>query len=457
MTPSEIKIAYIGGGSRGWARDLITDLALTPSVRGKIDLYDINYAAAQKNAEIAKLLYARPEAQTSFEVRAVRRLADALKDADFVVLSIEPGPMEMRYADLEIAAKFGILQPVGDTTGPGGVMRALRSIPMYVDFAKAIAEHCPDAWVINYTNPMTLCTATLYAAFPGIKAFGCCHEVFHTQTRLANLVAKWFKVPAPARQDIKLDIGGVNHFTWATEATWNGLDLFPYLQKMVDDPRTFASRAKEARDNKKNQRWFEILGDVSNDFFRRFGALGAAGDRHLCEFVPWYATSEENLHRWGVILTPYSWRIARYSLIDKPVSHFRTSPLKPSGEEGVLLMRALLGQVNHDTNMNLPNQGQNAALPLGSVVESYAQVRRDKITPVVSKPLPSGAQVLVDRIAGVQALTLEAALEKDVELGFQAMLADPLVHIPMDEARKMYLAMLQHTKAYLPGWKIPAK
>lgn len=449
-----IKIAYIGGGSRGWARDLISDLALTPSVKGSIDLFDIDQESARKNAQIATKIFARPEARTRFKVRAVSRLADALKGADFVVLSIEPGPMELRYADLEIPAKYGILQPVGDTSGPGGIMRAFRAIPMYVGFAEAIAEHCPNAWVINYTNPMTLCTATLHAVFPGIKAFGCCHEVFHTQTRLARLVAEWFGVSEPDRRDIRLDIGGVNHFTWATEARWQNHDLFPLLRKMVADPKTFRSRAKEARINKKDQKWFEILGDVSNDFFRRFGALGAAGDRHLCEFVPWYVTSEENLHRWGIVLTPYSWRVARYKLIDKPVEFYAERELKPSGEEGVALMTALLGQHALDTNMNLPNVGQSPDLPLGHVVESYAQVRRDKITPTVSKALPEGAAALVRKVVDVQQLTLQAALTRDTELGFQALLSDPLVSIPMDDAWEMYGKMIEHTKDYLPGWRL---
>jgi alpha-galactosidase/6-phospho-beta-glucosidase family protein len=452
---TSIKIAYIGGGSRGWARDLFADLALAPNLKGSIDLYDTNIDSARKNAEIAKLSFARPEAKTRFAVRAVKKLADALKGADFVVLSIEPGPMEMRYADLEIPAQYGILQPVGDTSGPGGIMRALRTIHLYAGFAEAIAEHCPKAWVINYTNPMTLCTATLHTVFPDIKAFGCCHEVFHTQTRLAKLVAKWFEVPEPDRREIRLDIAGVNHFTFATEAKWREYDLFPRLQAMVEDPKTFASRAKEARSNKKNQRWFEILGDVSNDLLRRFGALGAAGDRHLCEFVPWYVTSEEALHRWGIVLTPYSWRVARYKLIDKPVEFYAERELKPSGEEGVSLIGALLGHHNVDTNMNLPNQGQVPGLPHGHVVESYAQVRRDKITPIVSKTLPTGANALVNRIVDVQQLTLQAALGMDTDLGFQAMLADPLVSIPMDDAWKMYVKMLRHTREYLPGWQIP--
>ena len=114
MKPLDIKIAYIGGGSRYWARDLITELALTPRLTGQIDLYDLNHAAALRNVAVAGRIYERPEAVTRFKLRAVRRLADALKGADFVVLSIEPGPTEMRFADIVIPQRHGILQPVGD-------------------------------------------------------------------------------------------------------------------------------------------------------------------------------------------------------------------------------------------------------------------------------------------------------------------------------------------------------
>ena len=455
MSPVEIKIAYLGGGSRYWARDLITELALTPRLTGQIDLYDLDYAAAERNVAVAGRIYRRPEAVTRFSVRAVRRLADALTGADFVVLSIEPGPTAMRFADLVIPAHHGILQPVGDTTGPGGIARALRAIPVYHQFGRAIAEHCPRAWVINYTNPMTLCTAALYAAAPAIKAFGCCHEVFHTQHDLARYVAQWFGVPRPPRQAIRLDIAGVNHFTWTTAATWEGRDLFPKLRAMVADPACFRSRRAYALNLKRRQSWFEYSRLVALDLFRRFGALGSAGDRHLVEFVPWYATSEENLHRWGVILTPYSYRIARSRLPDHHLGHYAGTPIKASEEEGVRMIEALLGLQPLHTNVNLPNRGQMTDAPPGAVVETYAQLRRDRATPVTANPLPSGAQALVRRIIDVQLLTLRAALTRDVDLAFQALLADPLVRIPTDRAWRMFTAMLRHMRPCLPGWRIP--
>ena len=455
MKPLEIKIAYLGGGSRYWARDLITELALTPRLTGRIDLFDLNHEAAERNVAVADRIYSRPEAVTRFTVRAVRRLAEALQGADFVVLSIEPGPTEMRFADIVIPERYGILQPVGDTTGPGGIARALRAIPVYHEFGQAIAEHCPQAWVINYTNPMTLCTAALYAAAPAIKAFGCCHEVFHTQHDLARFVAKWFGVPRPPRQAITLDIAGVNHFTWTTAATWEGHDLFPRLREMVADPVCFRSRRAFSQELKKRQSWFEYSGLVALDLFRRFGALGSAGDRHLVEFVPWYATSEANLHRWGVILTPYSYRVARSKLPDKELAHYAETPIKASEEEGVRMIEALLGLQPLDTNVNLPNRGQFAGAPLGVVVETYAQLRRDRTTPVVAKPLPPGAQALVRRVIDVQSLTFQAALTRDVELAFQALLADPLVRIPTDKAWQMFTEMLRHLRPCLPGWRIP--
>ena len=455
MKPIEIKIAYIGGGSRHWARDLLADLAQSTRLAGRVDLYDIDRRAAEKNAAIAAAIFQRPEARARFSARAVRRLSDALRGADFVVLSIEPGPTAMRYVDLEIPARHGILQPVGDTTGPGGIARALRAVPIYTEFGRQIAEHCPRAWVINYTNPMTLCTAALYAAAPRIKAFGCCHEVFHTQYQIAGLAAGWFGVPRPPRQQIEVELSGINHFTWMTGATWHGRDLMPRLRQLAADPGFFRSRAPAARANRSAERWFESSGLIAFDLLRRFGALGAAGDRHLSEFVPWYAVDEAQLHRWGVILTPYAWRLRRARQADQATACYAAKPLAPTEEEGVKIIEALAGNAPLDTNVNLPNRGQAPDLPKGHVVETNAQFRRDRVSPLLTRPLPAGAAALVRRVIDVQQLTLRAALERDTDLAFQALLLDPLVHLPVDESWAMFRSMLRLMRPYLPGWRPP--
>jgi len=332
-------------------------------------------------------------------------------------------------------------------------MRGLRSVPVKAQYAYLIMRHCPQAWVINYTNPMTLCTAAFYAAEPDIKAFGCCHEVFGTQAHLAALVEKWFKVEKPKRHEIRLDIAGVNHFTLATSAHWNGQDLWPRLRTMVSDESLFRSRAREAAARKRAGKWFGSNRLIAYDLLRRFEVLGAAGDRHLAEFVPWYLASEKEIHRWGVVLTPYSWRLEK-SKKRSTASTFDRATLNPSGEEGVAQMLALLGLQSLDTNVNLPNRGQMPQSPIGAVVESYAQFRRDSIKPVVARPLPLGASGLVNRIIETQRMTLDAAMTRDKDLAFQAMLSDPLVTIPTDKAWKMFNEMLRYTKRQLPGWRI---
>jgi alpha-galactosidase len=195
---------------------------------------------------------------------------------------------------------------------------------------------------------------------------------------------------------------------------------------------------------------------VACDFFRRFGALGAAGDRHLVEFVPWYLVSEENLHRYGVILTPSSYRLGTWRPPEGVLSGTavrKADRLRPSGEEGVAQMLALLGIEPLDTNVNLPNAGQIPDLPRGAVVETNAQFRMDSLSPVVPPPLPAALLSLVRRAVDVQQMTLEAAIRKDVDLAFQAVLLDPLCRIPVDAAWEMFRELIEANRAMLPGWR----
>jgi alpha-galactosidase len=448
---AHFKIAYIGGGSRNWAPSLMSDLALAPSLSGEIALFDIDTAAAAANIAVGNSIFGHRDAASRFKVDAVPRLGDALAGAAFVVLSIEPGPITMRYADLEIPRKYGIMQPVGDTTGPGGILRSLRAVPLYEGFAHEIMGACPEAWVINYTNPMTVCVAALYAAEPSIKAFGCCHEVAGTQERLAGLASKWLSVPAPSRREIRLDVSGVNHFTFTTSASWNGVDLLAKLREEIANPGFFADRSDAAGRRKAEEKWFESDGLIACDFLRTFGVLGAAGDRHLSEFVPWYLTSEEDLARWGIVLTPYEWRVRRMESLS---TRAQDAALKPSGEEGVDMMRALLGITPHVGNVNVPDRGQVTGLPEGAIVETYAGFEKDSVVPIAASALPPTLAAHVRHIAQVQAATLEAARKKDRDLALQALLLDPLVRIPTDRARRMLDEMLMHVKDYLPGWNL---
>ena len=164
-----IKIAYLGGGSKAWARVFMTDLALAEGICGEIALYDIDIPAAELNRQIGERINENPNTVSKWNYRVYEKIGDALDGADFVACSILPGTFDEMEGDVHLPEKYGIYQSVGDTVGPGGVLRAMRTVPIYEGFAREIKEHCPKAWVINLTNPMTACTKTLYDVLPERK------------------------------------------------------------------------------------------------------------------------------------------------------------------------------------------------------------------------------------------------------------------------------------------------
>lgn len=436
------KICIIGGGSRLWAINFMKDLALNKEAAGTVVLYDIDKEASRNNVEVGKRMLKINNNEDRFSFVAIDELEPALEGSDLVLIVIEPGKTECRYADLVLPEQYGILETVGDTTGPGGLIRARRALPLFFDFARAIKKVCPDAWVINYTNPMTLCTAALYKAFPEIKAFGCCHEVFHTEDALCRIVEKEFNVPLPNRRDLRVDITGVNHFTFMTGAWWEGHDLMPIVKRIANAPATFSDHTAIAKEREKNEKWFDCDQLVAYEFLKRFGVLGAAGDRHLAEFVPWFLKEERYLNSLGVVRTPYSWRLKNAA--EKRAKTFTDEELvaKPSGEEGVDIMMALLGGKPLKTNMNRPNEGQISYLPKGRIVESLGLIDNDSVTPILSSDPPLAIQELVKRISDEQQIALDAIWEGDDEKLFEAFLMDPLMDLPIDKARELFDKML---------------
>ena len=453
MDSKHVRIAYIGGGSRGWALDLFRDLALSGTLHGEIVLHDIDIPAAEANLPIAEKIFSHPDARSHFDVSVEPELEPSLEGADIVVISIEPGPIEARHADLVIPEKYGILQTVGDTTGPGGILRAVRSTPAFVAFARAIRRACPDAWVVNYSNPMTLCTDLLYRTFPDIKAIGCCHEAFGLQTWFQRRVPQWYGVDKPPRNAIRLDLFGVNHFTWSLGAIWQGHDLMPFVAEEINRRGFFDSL--DASDTAELDYEAEIRPNrfVGLDFYRRFGVLGAAGCTHLVEFVPWYCGSEESIKRMGARRKDYEWRLNNHRAKLERVAVDDETPLVKSCEEGVETMAALMGGEEFFTNVNLPNSGQIPWLPRGAVVESNAVFRADEALPVMTGTPPLPVQSLIRRVVDVQMAVGDALVAQDPDAVFAALLCDPLVcKLRPDQAKRMWNEMRADNADHLPEW-----
>lgn len=450
----DINIAYIGGGSRGWAWGFMSDLAIEPSLAGTVRLYDIDHKAANTNEIIGNKISNLEGAKTNWTYKAVPSLEEALTGADFVVVSILPGTFKEMYSDVHTPEKYGIYQAVGDTVGPGGCIRALRTIPMYVEIAEAIKAYSPNAWVINYTNPMTICVDTLYKVFPEIKAFGCCHEVFGTQELLAKMLKEMEGIENIERQDIKVNVLGINHFTWFDKATYKGKDLFPLYKDFVDK---FYDTGYE-EDNKDH--WinnsFVSAQRVKFDLFRKFGLIAAAGDRHLAEAVngKWYLKDPETVASWKFGLTTVDWRLEdlnkKLARAKRLADGEEVFEFKETGEDGVRQIKALVGLEELITNVNIPNLGQIPNLPIGTIVETNALFRKDRVEPIVAGPIPNPIYGMVSRHVSNQETIVKAALTGNKELAFSAFVNDPLVTLSYDDAYKLFEEMLENTKEYLP-------
>ena len=386
---SDIQVAYIGGGSRGWAWTFMTDLALEDEISGTIRLYDIDRKAAQTNEVIGNHLMNRPEAKGDWKFEVKDSLKEVLTGCDFAVISILPGTFNEMASDVHLPERLGIYQSVGDTAGPGGIIRGLRTIPMFVEIAEAIKKYAPDCWVINYTNPMSLCVKTLYHVFPQIKAFGCCHEVFGTQKVLRGI-------------------------------------------------------------------YEEETGD-------RYGLIAAAGDRHLAEFMPGneYLKDPETVASWKFGLTTVDWRKEdlkkRLERSHRLAAGEEEIDLTPTGEEGILLIKALCGLGRVVSNVNIPNTaGQIPNLPENALVETNALFDRDSIHPVAAGKVPENVKALLMPHIENHERTLKAALTCDEELVVQAFLHDPVVKgkQPQEaQVRSLVHDMIENTRKYLPdGW-----
>ena len=455
---SNIKIAYIGGGSRGWAWALMKDLALAKNISGQVALYDIDFEAAQHNEIIGNRIPEDHPQASLWEYKAEPTIEKALDGADFVVISILPGTFKEMESDVHAPEKYGIYQSVGDTTGPGGLIRALRTIPMFETIGKAIRDVCPNAWVINYTNPMTVCVRTLYRVFPGIKAFGCCHEVFSTQKLLCQVLEKIEGIQGLDRHDIETNVFGVNHFTWIDRATYGKKDILPLYREYIR--RVRSGELEAHKDLGAQDLVFESNELVKMDLFMRTGVIAAAGDRHLAEFVPlnWYMKDPEQVASWGYGLTPVSWRWQnlqeRMDRSKRLLERKEAFDLTPSGEDGVEQIRAILGIGDMISNVNLPNMGQIPNLPLGAVVETNALFTHDTVRPVMAGALPDSVYALVAPVVAEQEMIVEAALSRDLELAFEAFMRDSHMPLAVKDARCLFDTMIENTKEYLPGYKL---
>ncbi|MCL2508836.1 MAG: alpha-glucosidase/alpha-galactosidase [Oscillospiraceae bacterium] len=476
----KLTVAYIGGGSKGWAHNYFADLLSQDKLEGDLRLYDIDVPAAQRNKNFFdKLVKHNPaKIKSKWTCAVVSDIDKALAGADFVIISILPYTLDNMHVDVHYPEKYGIWQSVGDTVGAGGYSRALRTIPAYIHFAKKIRENCPNAWVINYTNPMAMCMNTLYREFPDIKAFGCCHEVFGTKTLLCRIAGMYLSLSESGkaafkasdlkavkaevsaqgksftrlkkfqqfgRDDITANVQGINHFTWINKAEYNGMDLLELYGAFI----------KMFRENNENRMGSLVPAfvkrirnnqNVKYTLFEQTGVAAAAGDRHLAEFVPDQFLAQAHIWHEGFGLTPVwlrklfnGFRRFTTALADTPLYNPR---IKGTDEEGVDQMTAICGLRELTTNVNMPNRGQQGNIVMNAAVETDAVFSLDSVAALDAGDMTPESAALVNIHAQNQLDFVEAYFQRDVDALEEVFCRDPQVaRIGRENGKKLFAEM----------------
>ena len=487
----KITIAYIGGGSKAWAHKYFADLLTQGQLGGELRLYDVDVPAAERNRRFFESLVRNnpDKLKSTWRCTVVNDIDTALAGADFVIISILPYQMKNMYVDVHYPQKYGIWQSVGDSAGAGGYSRALRTIPTYIHFAKKIRENCPDAWVINYTNPMSMCINTLYREFPEIKAFGCCHEVFGTKNLLCRIAGMYLALSEAGkkaflasdlkavqaelkgmgkdfndvrgfgqfgRNDIEANVQGVNHFTWIDRAFYGDLNLL----------ELYAAYIRMFRENNSKrcgpmvpavQKRFRNVHNVKYALFEQTGVAAAAGDRHLAEFVPEQFLTSRHVLKYGFELTPVWGRMLVNQLL-KLTTALADTPLyspkiKGSGEEGVKQMTAICGIGDIVTNVNLPNIGQLKNIVPGAAVETNAAFGLDSVVARDAGAMTPETAALVNIHARNQVDFVEAYFRKDREGLAAVFCRDPqVVRIGVEKGKKLFGEMIAKNRKVLEGF-----
>jgi alpha-galactosidase len=445
------KITIIGAGGYVFPLRLTADILSHPELQGSTFVFmDIDRERLEKNANIARDLVKHHNLPATILSTTNRR--EALKDADYVIVTFQVGGLEAYKLDKDIPLKYGIDQAVGDTLGPGGVFRFLRSAPAYKEIAEDMLELCPDALLINYANPMAM--ACWYLASFGIKTVGLCHSVQGT----TRMLARHLNVPY---EEIRFKSAGINHQAWILEVKRGGEDLYPRLRETMirEHVERFEKKKftedhgdhSEAREEHSNYEGGQER--VRSSIMDTFGYFHTESSHHASEYLPYFRknaamVSDFIQQRWD-----YYDVCAAHD--DKDVERFLGNvkqELKPSLEYGAQIIHAIETATPTVIYGNVPNDNLITNLPEGCCVEVACLVDQNGIQPTHAGALPVQLVAVNRTNINVQELAVQAALTEKLEHVYHAVALDPLTSalLTLSEIRAMVDEMLQAEAQWLP-------
>jgi alpha-galactosidase len=426
------RIVLVGAGSVEFTRNLLGDFLSYPELGdAEIVLHDIDpdrLATAERMARwTAGALGAEPTIRGSLDRR------EALAGADFVVNTIQVGGARATQVDFDVPARFGLRYTINDTINAGGVLRGLRTIPVVLGIASDMAEVCPEAVFLNYTNPMGMLVRAVDEMI-GIPTVGLCHSVYWTVHRLAE----YLDVPFT---EVDALSAGVNHLAWILRLEHRGVDLYPALHAFVESGL--------------------VPGDdlVRADLFRRFGFYPTESSEHHAEYNPWFIPKGQ-VERFNVPIGEYLSRVANnleeYDETKRRLDAGEPFEIEQSGEYAAVIVHAMTTSEPARIVANVPNEGGRLIPNLAgdACVEVPALVDGLGVHPVVVGPLPPQCAAYTRPAVECQELTVRAALDEDRDLVYHAVLTDPQVQaaLSLDDAWRMTDELIAAEAEWLPGW-----
>ncbi|MCY8678748.1 alpha-glucosidase/alpha-galactosidase [Bacillus haynesii] len=430
------KIAFIGAGSTIFAKNVLGDCLMVPAIKGfEFALYDIDPKRLKESKDMLEHLKNRYNDTVS--IRAYDDRKEALAGAKYVINAIQVGGYKPgTVIDFEIPKKYGLKQTIADTVGIGGIFRALRTIPVLLDMAKDIESAAPDAWLLNYTNPMASLTGALLR-YTDVKTVGLCHSV---QVCTKDL----FKSLGMKHERIEEKIAGINHMAWLLEVKQDGKDLYPEIQK----------KAKEKQKMKHGDM-------VRFELMDKFGYYVTESSEHNAEYHPYFIKSHypELIEELNIPIDEYlrrcekqiqNWEKMRGEIVgNRNLTHER------SNEYGSRIIEAMETGQPFTFGGNVLNKGLITNLPEKAVVEVTCVAERNRITPCVAGELPEQLAALNRTNINTQLLTIEAAITKRKEHIYHAALLDPhtAAELSMDEIVNMCDELIEAHGDWLPEFE----
>ncbi len=425
------KIVLIGAGSVVFAKTLIGDILSFPALQnGTLSLVDLNVERLELMAAYTRRLIGEQRLPTQLEVTADRR--QALAGADYVITVIQVGGSRAYELDMQIPRRHGVDQAVGDTIGPGGVFRGLRSIPALLDICHDIEALCPHAWLLNYTNPMAINVWALYRG-SRVKVVGLCHSVMATAAYLARVMG--------VRYDrLRYWAAGINHLAWFLKLECGGHDLYPLLRRKVRNPEVEeAERVRVA-------------------ILRLFGFFVSESSYHMSEYVPYYRRTPESIARY--LPQPRDYLGAYQGGLDEQrrtiealLASCQPLQVRRSHEYASYIIDSLETGAVRRFNLNVRNDDLIGNLPQGCCVEVPCLVDGAGVQPCHVGDLPPQLAALDRSNINVQALAVEAALARSRKAVRRALAVDPLTSaiLTPQQAGEMADEMLEAEREWLPA------